>query len=349
MSQNSRRIAMKKHGTVSESIKFRDVSLGREGGDLISLSNILEMPDCVRDAQNTPGQTAPQTDGMAQGRWTYRSLRPGIFYCDCDFVSVSDDSVVGVYEPNILLSMTFAGGWDSVVDGKTISVGRPGMPSLMCTKEAVELSTSPRIGQKCNLASLQLSLEFLQGLSDHEEDAALEVLTRMDPERPYFARELPGCYELGRVLRCMYTNPYHGMMGKLFEESLALSGIVALARYLSHETARTASASALQKRRAEDAKTLIDAKALGSDFSVAWLAREVGVSETSLRRAFKARLGITVMEHVRNLRLDAAHLLLREGGLRVSQVAYRVGYSNPANFATAFRRRFGCPPGRRLN
>lgn len=340
---------MKKRGLISDNIKFRDVSLGRKSDDLIRLSNILEIPDRVQSSRNSVDQTAPQTDRMARGRWTYRSLRPGIYYCDCDFVSVSDDSVVGVYEPNILLSMTFAGGWDSVVDGKTISVGRPGMTSLMCTKEHVELSTTPRIGQKCNLASIQLSLEFLESLIESEEDAALEVLTQMDPERPYFAQELPGCYELGHVLRCMYTNPYHGMMGKLYEESLALSGIVALARYLSNETCSATSASALQKRRAEDAKTLIDAKALGSDFSVAWLAREVGVSETSLRRAFKARFGITVMEHVRNLRLDAAHLLLREGGLRVSEVAYRVGYSNPANFATAFRRRFGCPPGRRLN
>ena len=54
--------------------------------------------------------------------------------------------------------------------------------------------------------------------------------------------------------------------------------------------------------------------------------------------------GEGLFEHLRGRRLDAARLALEREGLAVGQAAELAGYGNAANFATAFRRRFGCPP-----
>jgi AraC-like DNA-binding protein len=64
----------------------------------------------------------------------------------------------------------------------------------------------------------------------------------------------------------------------------------------------------------------------------------------TLRRLFKAVFGVPIIEYVRSRNLDAARLMLREGRFQVAEVGYRVGYSDPANFTNAYRRRFGRPP-----
>jgi AraC family transcriptional regulator, regulatory protein of adaptative response / methylphosphotriester-DNA alkyltransferase methyltransferase len=45
--------------------------------------------------------------------------------------------------------------------------------------------------------------------------------------------------------------------------------------------------------------------------------------------------------------MERAEELLREGSLRVSEVAEAVGYNQPAQFAKAFRRHHGRPPSAR--
>jgi AraC-like DNA-binding protein len=52
-----------------------------------------------------------------------------------------------------------------------------------------------------------------------------------------------------------------------------------------------------------------------------------------------------VVDFMRALRLDWAHQELAAGGT-IQEAAAIAGYSNAANFSTAFRKRFGHPPGR---
>ena len=74
------------------------------------------------------------------------------------------------------------------------------------------------------------------------------------------------------------------------------------------------------------------------------LAREVGLSETTLKRGFRQVFDSTVFEHLRALRMEHARALLQSGEATVIEAATLVGYSNPSNFAAAFRRQFGMNP-----
>lgn len=78
--------------------------------------------------------------------------------------------------------------------------------------------------------------------------------------------------------------------------------------------------------------------------SIEEIARNAGMSSSSLQRHFRAAFGMTVFEFIRNARLDEARRVLMQDGVSVSEAAYRAGYSNAANFATAFKRRFGISP-----
>jgi AraC family transcriptional regulator, regulatory protein of adaptative response / methylphosphotriester-DNA alkyltransferase methyltransferase len=74
------------------------------------------------------------------------------------------------------------------------------------------------------------------------------------------------------------------------------------------------------------------------------VARRLATSPRQLQRAF-ADVGQTSFRtYLRTVRMERAAELLREGSLRVWEVAEAVGYRQPAQFAKAFRRHHGRPP-----
>lgn len=79
-------------------------------------------------------------------------------------------------------------------------------------------------------------------------------------------------------------------------------------------------------------------------WSVASLAREVGVSRAALARRFTALVGEPPMAFLTGWRLALAADLLLEPDATVGAVARRVGYSSPFTFSTAFKRRYGISP-----
>lgn len=80
------------------------------------------------------------------------------------------------------------------------------------------------------------------------------------------------------------------------------------------------------------------------DVSLNDLARQAGTNPTTLQRHFRAVYGTTVFDFVRETRLQRARRALEHDGLTVGQAALLAGYNSAANFATAYRRRFGMPP-----
>lgn len=74
------------------------------------------------------------------------------------------------------------------------------------------------------------------------------------------------------------------------------------------------------------------------------LARQVGISERTLRQGFRELFDTTVFGYLTTQRMIEAERLLREGATTVVEVAGRVGYVNPSHFAAAFKRQFGISP-----
>jgi AraC-like DNA-binding protein len=54
--------------------------------------------------------------------------------------------------------------------------------------------------------------------------------------------------------------------------------------------------------------------------------------------------GETPVEYVRSLKLKKALSLLQKNDLKISQIAYSVGFSNPNYFARAFKAKFNVSP-----
>ena len=81
-----------------------------------------------------------------------------------------------------------------------------------------------------------------------------------------------------------------------------------------------------------------------SDLSLDDLARRVASSRRQLQRAF-AEIGQTSFrDYLTRVRMRRAAEMLQAGHLPVREVARRVGYRQPAQFAKAFRRHAGTAP-----
>lgn len=74
------------------------------------------------------------------------------------------------------------------------------------------------------------------------------------------------------------------------------------------------------------------------------LCQSLGVSRVQLFRKLKALTGVSASHLVRSFRLNKAKELLAGTDLNVSEIAFEVGFKDPANFTHAFTREFGVAP-----
>jgi len=93
----------------------------------------------------------------------------------------------------------------------------------------------------------------------------------------------------------------------------------------------------------EDAVRIVEDE-YGSDLSLDDIARRVASSRRQLQRAYAEIGRTTFREHLTTIRMNRAAELLRSRRLTVREVARRVGYRQPAQFAKAFRRHQGLAP-----
>ena len=81
-----------------------------------------------------------------------------------------------------------------------------------------------------------------------------------------------------------------------------------------------------------------------SELSLDDIARRVASSRRQLQRAYAEIGHTTFRDYLTRVRMDRAAEMLAGQTLTVREVAHRVGYRQPAQFAKAFRRHRGVAP-----
>ncbi|SDL54027.1 substrate-binding domain-containing protein [Siphonobacter aquaeclarae] len=94
----------------------------------------------------------------------------------------------------------------------------------------------------------------------------------------------------------------------------------------------------------QDLTELVEKNLQRSDMSVDELAREMGLSRVQLYRKVKALLDCGVTDFIQNIRLTRARHLLVSEPVTIAEVAYRVGFSSPTYFSTAFKAKYNISP-----
>ncbi|HEX8102033.1 MAG TPA: helix-turn-helix transcriptional regulator [Solirubrobacteraceae bacterium] len=93
----------------------------------------------------------------------------------------------------------------------------------------------------------------------------------------------------------------------------------------------------------DDAVAIVEEE-FASDLSLDDIARRVASSRRQLQRAYAEIGDTTFRDHLTRVRMRRAADMLATRQLTVREVAHRVGYRQPAQFAKAFRRYQGVAP-----
>lgn len=83
---------------------------------------------------------------------------------------------------------------------------------------------------------------------------------------------------------------------------------------------------------------------LGEDLPPAALAAHLLINLRQLQRIFKEELQITPNAFIISIKMEEAARRLLAGETSVADLAYKLGFTDPAYFARVFRKHFGCTP-----
>jgi len=82
----------------------------------------------------------------------------------------------------------------------------------------------------------------------------------------------------------------------------------------------------------------------GEELSLTKVAKAVGMNANHLSENFKQVTGINFVEYVARTRFKTACDLLRNGNLRISEIAFAVGFQSLSQFNRVFKRFSGRSP-----
>ncbi|MFV0412697.1 MAG: helix-turn-helix domain-containing protein, partial [Oscillospiraceae bacterium] len=75
------------------------------------------------------------------------------------------------------------------------------------------------------------------------------------------------------------------------------------------------------------------------------LARQTGINPNKMQAVFRYYTGVTIMDYLRNYRMQRA-LQLLAGDLLLDEIAHEVGYRSASRFSEAFVKAYGILPSK---
>lgn len=299
-----------------------------------SPNNVVLIQDII-DTASHDHDTA-----FAVGYYRAHTLSPFLQYLDCDLKTTKGLYSEGTFAPGICLSHAMSGRWNSWLGGQPVEMQAGDDVLVYGSGSDLPFTESQPDNARIKMSALYVGAEFFESaasvgdmpseLSGLLRDGKLSVL------------QLSNAGALRSILQRMHNNPYSGYLARLHMGSLGLAAVVELASCLGG-TKQTNAVPGRRRDLAHEAKLYLDAHVADLP-AMATIAANLGTNESSLRRAFKQSFGISMTEYVRDRLLEEARHLVREGRLHIAEIAYRSGFSDPANFTAAYRRHFGHPP-----
>ncbi|AFZ30276.1 transcriptional regulator, AraC family [Gloeocapsa sp. PCC 7428] len=292
-------------------------------------------------------------EGMPEiANWGYSrsmDLSPGVWLCfsDCEF---HQDLILKIpaHDHPIQFTIFLSGGlyFDDVhphVMGGTHSYFSGSGISPACAEKN-------RAGDRLTIVDLTIEPQLLESFfleEGHYSHALQKLLFKgEDWKLSFYPKVTPAMRSLAQQ---MWNTPYRGAAKRIHLQAKVFELI---AIYLDLISAQKPIHNIPQLKpetiaRLHHAKEILTTQ-LEHPPSVSELAQQVGVSVSTLHRGFPALFNTTAIGYLTQQRLEKAEMLLRQGDLKVAEVANLVGYGHLGHFAAAFKRQYGITPSQCL-
>lgn len=304
-----------------------------------------QLPDWDQTTEQQMPSQAVRNE-LISGKLLEQEVQPGLFATGMD-VEHLDDMVISqsVDTPTIYCGIQLSARSEPVdVDGLGRVNFEQGRPFVLGFGNRSHCKSCYHTGARCSFAGFMLRPAFFERFSDSISDEGIKYLQDF-MEKGVSVKRYSHCPQLVELAHQTLHHPYQGVLGDLFLEGSVLALVAEAGRLVSEDcqARKTATLTRKQYERVRSAREILDS-AISAPPLMRDLAQQIGINATTLQKEFQQAFGVTVFGYVREQRLQFARALLRTQELAVSQIAYRVGFTNADAFATAYRRRFGHPP-----
>ncbi|WP_066682682.1 AraC family transcriptional regulator [Caulobacter sp. CCH9-E1] len=258
-------------------------------------------------------------------------------------------------EPCLALTLLFEGEGEGVIlgdaDGPALGVAyRPMTWYASFSTRALGARSAAPAGSRYRLVELRVSHDFLARLG------RLDDVMVLDARHPRHCMSRPGVWVgaapvtpmLARVGEQLHAAARAEQVDDLTLDARALDFLaLSMDLIVPREAARADGLDGRRRRRVQEAATLMRAE-LAHPWTIAALARRIGLGEKTLKQGFREVYGVGVIGYLQDQRLWRARALMTEQGVSVIEAALQVGYANPSHFARLYRRAFGVSPSRAI-
>lgn len=289
-------------------------------------------------------------DDLMKGSFRKSTIRRGLTFHYSDLTSLRDLNTKTEASPHLGIKLFFQGGIAARIGHLDIPMPseQPGgswVPSatLFHQREHEVFARHAAAGDRTRKLSIKILPEWLES-GDVFADGEASGLKRFTGHKLAARSWSPSRTLLALAEQMINPPALEPYLARLYMESRIIGVIAEAFGLLSedHSAGGRTTLSLAERRRLRKAEEmLLDYK---STPSIEILASEIGVSVNTLQRLFQAAYGTSVFSHIRDRRLEQARLALETEGLAIAQAAHIAGYTSPANFSTAFKRRFGFSP-----
>ncbi|PND36886.1 AraC family transcriptional regulator [Paucibacter aquatile] len=295
-----------------------------------------------RDQRNDRTRCAPWVTGLVERR----ELSSGLILQRMRVRDLDDRETHGTVQPGLKIGLVVGGQSDFSLGHQDFRLGpqtaTPSGGMLVAIAEPDAYLRRAHQGQDEHKLVLTLMPEcwVMQGEGDTQMQARLRAfqsshLARLDWH--------PSPRALGLAQQIVHAPEHAGLIERLQQEARVMEILAEALATVGGQAPAKVALSPRDHRRLRELQARVDAGEFDAS-NLGDIALTVGMSPSSLQRAFKAFVGESLFEYMRGRRLEAARLSLVHEGLNVSQAATRAGYGNAGNFATAFKKRFGYSP-----
>jgi AraC-like DNA-binding protein len=149
---------------------------------------------------------------------------------------------------------------------------------------------------------------------------------------------------LYEILHC----PHKGCFKRLFVESKVIELLTIQLEQNENQEAISNHKSDLRKDEIEKMHMAREIVLLNIEkpLSLSELARRAGTNEFNLKKHFKQVYGTTVFGFIHTYRMERAKQLLKNGEMKIAEIAKSTGYQHPTHFTAAFKRYYGYLPNK---
>lgn len=318
-------------------------------GPLISKAQLCRTVPLVGADYRFDGPALDDDDPVLAGTMHTLALRPGLILHRADVRDLHDMSTSLTLKPALKITVVPAGGTELALGTRELKLGcvdggaAHGSGALVALAEPERFVRTWRRGRSERKVAISLMAPWLQDgeLSDARGMGEIRRFARRHLERRPW-QPSPRALALARqIVEAPALVP--GLL-QLYLESRALELVGEALAHIADQPAAPPRPPS-QPRERQRILALCEHLAGGAadGWTLARIARHAGMSVATLQRSFRAVTGHSVCSWLREHRLQRARQALAAGA-PVAEATVLAGYTSAANFATAFRRRYGITP-----